>query len=197
MGILFNDYDQPRMSCIVAGIAALVLGAFGTCQAIGNKWKVSEGDRVGMVNKISEKGVFWNTWEGQMALEGVSSHGESLGANTWDFSIDNYFTFEQKDRLIKQLQDSMNSGQKVKINYQEMMQTWPWRSDTGYLIQSVTPLGIGTRSAESAGTGVANPAYKPRQTEFGIEVQVDGRNYYLKHDDSGKLRVTELKSVNE
>jgi len=199
MGIFTDESGDPKgcaIPALIAGLVALVLGISGTCTAIGNKWKVSEGDRVGMVNKISEKGMFWNTYEGQVALEGVSSNGKSLGANVWDFSIDNYFPKEKQEGLIKQLQDSMNSGQKVKIHYQEMMHTWPWRSGTGYLIQSVIPLSVGTSSNENKEADVARPVDEPKKTEFGVEVDVDGKKYYLRHDNSGKLKVIELRDIN-
>jgi hypothetical protein len=163
-----------------------------------NNWQISEGERTGMVNKVSTKGYFWKTWEGQMALEGIVSGSTSMGANIWDFSIDQQSRHgENKEELIKKLQDAINSGEKVKIRYLEMAKTWPWRSGTDHLIQGIdyvnntrqqsgeipTPQRLEkTTSEEYKGSG-------PR------EVIVDGRSYILKHDSYGKLKVMELKEV--
>ena len=49
----------------------------------GNNFEYSKGTRAGVINKFSEKGIVWKTYEGQIALEGIVSTGESVGANVW------------------------------------------------------------------------------------------------------------------
>ncbi len=172
----------------VLGIGLVVGGCTTTC-SITNRWKVSEGDRVGMVNKISRKGYFWDTFEGQMALEGISSSGSSIGANVWDFAIDNYWPQEKQDAIANQLREVMDSGQKVKIHYQEMACTLPWRSGSNHLIQSIEPIGSIEKAAVSA-ERPANANY--RQNPNGTAATIDGRHYLLWHDSNGYLKADVL-----
>ena len=112
---------------------------WAVCQGVGNNIHYSGGDRVGVINKISKKGVFWETYEGEMALEGLIG-GQSTGANLWDFSIDKQSRKgENVDSLYKVIKQYMEDGQRVKITYDQPFATWPWRSETDYLVQRVEP----------------------------------------------------------
>ncbi|MCK4552705.1 hypothetical protein KAT80_00690 [Candidatus Pacearchaeota archaeon] len=114
---------------------------FGSYQGIGNNIEYSGGQRVGVVNKISEKGLIWKTKEGQLSLEGRTSTGDYTGAGVWDFSIDKSAKHsENVDELYSQIEQQMENGQRVKITYKQPLATWPWRADTTYLVQSVEPL---------------------------------------------------------
>lgn len=185
---------------LAAGAAVIAAGTIfvGGCGAICNNWEVSKGERTGMVNKVSRKGYFWKTYEGQMALEGISSSGDSVGANVWDFSIDNNMAHgENIDNLTSKLGQYTDSGTKVKIKYVEMAGTWPWRSGTDHLIQGVEPVAVKTdRNYEVPATKLekelTTPDYK---NQIGKETTLDGRTYLLRHDKEGKLRITELKEV--
>ncbi len=193
MGLITDDDDNLSLGRILAcGIVLLGIGSglFLGCGSITNSWKYSEGDRVGMVNKVSKKGAIWKTNEGQMALEGIVSGGGSTGANVWDFSIDNYLPDDKQDELIKQLNTAMNAEQKVKIHYTEMFCTFPWRSGSNVLIQSVKPIQPAYPS-NSSNTSQEGETY--RKAVGSLEINLDGRDYQLKHDKSGKLKVTEMK----
>jgi len=114
---------------------------WGSYQGIGNNVEYSQGMRTGMINKISEKGLFWKTYEGQMALEGIVSGNNSVGANVWDFSFDRQARHgENPKELAEKIRQYLESGTKVKVTYVEPLATWPWRSGTDYLIQSVEPV---------------------------------------------------------
>ena len=190
MGMFTDDYGIKNT---VLGLSALLAGGvlmIGGCNVMNN-WKYSEGDRVGMVNKISKKGALWETYEGQMALEGISSSGQSLGANVWDFAIDNYLPESKRLELADKVRTYMDSGQKVKIHYVEMVKTLPWRSESDHLIQSIEPILVSGRIEQNpAELGVGL-----RVNLNGTDVYVDKRHYVLKHDADGKLKVLELKEV--
>jgi hypothetical protein len=195
MGLLTDDCGDFSLGrTLASGLVALTLlcGGVGGCTAITNNWQTSEGDRVGMVNKISKKGIFWKTYEGQMALEGVASGGNSVGANTWDFSIDNYLATEKQEDYTNQLRRVMDSGQKVKIHYKEMLCTFPWRSGSGVLIESIQPLNVRGIEAKVEKPYLETPVTKGNDS--GVTI-VDGKTYMLRHDASGKLRVTEMREV--
>ncbi|MFH1065391.1 MAG: hypothetical protein V1734_02695 [Nanoarchaeota archaeon] len=137
-------YAGSATRCIgrLAMDAALIYGiGWGACNAVGNSVEYSHGERTGMINKVSEKGLIWETYEGQMALEGIVSGNGSSGANVWDFSLDRQAKHgENTGELVQKLRDYMRAGQKVKVEYIEQLSTWPWRSETDYLIQSVEPI---------------------------------------------------------
>lgn len=130
---LFQLFGRWARTLFLSG--ALIWGGY---QGIGNNIKYSEGTRTGMINKISEKGLIWKTSEGQIALEGIVSGNNMIGANVWDFSIDRQSRHgENKKELVKKMRKYIDSGTKVKVDYIEPLTTWPWRSETDYLIQSI------------------------------------------------------------
>ena len=132
------DFFGRYVRTAAVGSALLWAG----CQAVGNSVEYSDGQRVGVINKISNKGLFWKTYEGEMALEGLVG-GNNVAANLWDFSIDNQSRRgENVDSLYSKIKKYQEEGTKVKITYKEPFATWPWRSETDYLIQTVEPLGI-------------------------------------------------------
>ena len=120
-------------------LAGVLIG--GGCQGIGNNIKYSQGQRVGVINKVSEKGLFWKTKEGQLSLEGRTSTGEQTGAGIWNFSLDNQARHgENTDSLYALIEQYMEEGKRVKITYTQPLTTWPWRAETTYLVQSVESL---------------------------------------------------------
>ena len=103
--------------------------------------RIFKGTRVGVINKFSEKGTFWKTNEGQLALEGIVSSGNQVGANVWDFSLDRQHRHDENtDALAVEIQGYLERGIKVKVKYIEPWTIWPWRGKTNYLIQSVEPV---------------------------------------------------------
>ena len=117
------------------------LTLWGGCNLAGNNFEYSKGARTGMINKFTEKGLIWKTYEGEMVLEGMVSGENYSGANIWDFSLDRQARHrENTEELAKKIQDYLESGTKVKVTYIEPFTTWPWRSETNYLIQDVEPI---------------------------------------------------------
>lgn len=140
MGI-FADKYRSRGSGSIIGLTtvAAILLKVGSCGLL-NSYEYSSGSRAGVVNKVSKKGLIWKTYEGQMALEGVVSSGGSVGANVWDFSIDNQARHgENVSELAEKLNDALDSGKKVKIKYTQVIGGWPWRGSTGHYVQSIEP----------------------------------------------------------
>lgn len=122
-------------------LALVGILTWGGYQSIGNNVEYSEGQRVGVINKISEKGLIWKTKEGQLSLEGRTSTGDYTGAGVWDFSIDKLAKHgENVDELYSQTKQEMENGQRVNVTYIQPLSTWPWRAETTYLVQSVEPL---------------------------------------------------------
>ncbi|MCE9507327.1 MAG: hypothetical protein K8R48_03285 [Alphaproteobacteria bacterium] len=119
----------------------LVLGAalvtsVGAMQSCSNDTTdpYSEGDRVGTVTKLSYKGFFNKSWEGELAMDNFKSSGE-------DGSTSNSFEFTVKDAdtaLVRQLQEAQENGDRVKLHYKEVWNHRPRFADTDYFITKVT-----------------------------------------------------------
>jgi hypothetical protein len=112
-------------------LSAAFIGAIG---ATGCSRVYSDGDRVGTVSKISYKGIFNKSWEGQLAMDNfvskkVGKHGHVM-TNTFEFSVDD-------PAVIKQLQDAQASGERVDLHYSQVMLQNPFVHNSSYMITGV------------------------------------------------------------
>lgn len=131
---------------IVLG-GALVFGGVKGCQA-SNKYEVSNGDRTGTVTKLSYKGLFHKSWEGEMATDSFSSAGEGRLSNTFAFTV--------KDiGLIDDLQEAQANGDRVVLHYSQKLTHNPWIQDSRYVVESVKIV------PKQAGEPVKLPVPKP------------------------------------
>lgn len=87
----------------------LVIGVILICSAyllIVLNWSYSKGDRVGYVQKFSEKGWLCKTWEGELQMLPVPG------------ALPEKFLFSVRDKaLINALNSSM--GKKVSLSYEQ------------------------------------------------------------------------------
>lgn len=93
----------------------------------------SKGFRAGTVIKLSEKGIVFKTYEGQLNMGMVVTDNAAASAtnNLWSFSV------EKNPELIKSLENAMLSGHRVKLNYKEKYLGFPWVGDTKYVVYGV------------------------------------------------------------
>lgn len=144
----YNHYGKrhPWGLYTIAGTVLGLISMIGSCEC-ANRYEYSTGTRTGMINKISRRGLFWKTFEGQMALEGIVSGGSQTGANVWDFSIDGSERQGEDEYLLaKKVEDALKAGTKVRVTYREPFWKWPWRGDTAYFIQNIESMN--TESAK-------------------------------------------------
>ena len=87
-------------------IPALMLIALAL---VGCKERYSEGEKVGNLIEFTEKGVFWDSWEGRlnMTQTGMNTSGEPFS-----FSFDN--DRKDQDSLIKLLYQARKSSTRHK-----------------------------------------------------------------------------------
>lgn len=92
----------------------------------------SDGSRAGELIKISEKGMVFKTYEGQLSLGGLSVGGEDNNetniGNLWDFSVTDDAVYKKMEAL---------RGKKVVVKYKEQYRAIPWKGDTKYIITDV------------------------------------------------------------
>ena len=140
---MFTNKRRSLRIGYITAVAVLAASAIWatSCRALNN-YEYAQGARTGMLNKVSKKGLLWKTYEGQMALEGIVSSGGGMGANVWDFSIDNQARHgENIEGLANQLNQALDNGEKVKLNYIQVLGGWPWRGSTGHYVQSIETIG--------------------------------------------------------
>ncbi len=109
-------------------ILVVVLAAFGY-------WKYyytySDGNRSGLLQKFSHKGNIFKTYEGELVLSSVASTSNvALASEKFFFSVTN-------DSVAKAMMNY--EGKRVKLHYTEKNGTLPWRGDSKYIVDAVTP----------------------------------------------------------
>ncbi|MCE1197591.1 MAG: hypothetical protein LWW85_01375 [Marinilabiliales bacterium] len=90
----------------------------------------SEGFRAGRLQKFSNKGFLFKTYEGEMILSSVrSAENVPLASEKFLFSVEE----EPVARKVEQLQ-----GEEVVVHYSEKNGLLPWRGDTRYIVDSIS-----------------------------------------------------------
>lgn len=120
--------DWIPIGFLIALVGCSIVGV-GTCAA-GCNPDYSEGVRVGTVYKLSNKGLIWKTWEGEMNLGGATSVEGRAAPNVWAFTV-------VKPELVKPIEDAAEKGYPVKVHYKQWwIEKYP-RTESGYEITSV------------------------------------------------------------
>ncbi len=91
----------------------------------------SEGSRVGHLVKISEKGLMFKTFEGELNLGGLNTANNTVGNYLWTFSVphSNRAAYDSLDAY---------QGKEVKLYYKQRVYTYPWQGDTDYFVEKVS-----------------------------------------------------------
>lgn len=121
----------------------------------------SNGERIGMITKFSQKGLIWSSWEGSLNTTQTGMNS----ATPFEFSVDNDVN---DPKVISTLDSAATEGWKVKIKYHE---TWGknWfsnRGETNYFVKEVEvldrdPMGsvFGNKSDNNTGGRVVDTVY--------------------------------------
>jgi hypothetical protein len=89
----------------------------------------SEGYRAGLLQKFSNKGAIFKTYEGEMILSSVSSTSNvAIASEKFFFSVPNKVLAIQFDTL---------QGRNVIVHYKEKNGPVFWRGDSNYLVDSI------------------------------------------------------------
>ena len=112
----------------VVAVAALV----GYFYFVSAGWTYSEGSRAGVVVKFSKKGSFgFKTHEGELSMGALAQGGVR---EKWAFSV-------EEGPMIKDVQDAMDHGKRVKLLYYEQYRIQSWKGKTTYFITGVERVG--------------------------------------------------------
>lgn len=124
-----TDY-RGELDLFKLTILVIVLALIGTpigCACTRNV-VYSRGTRDGVIQKFSEKGLFWKTYEGELALPGFRTRGEST-SNTFEFTV-------RPTGPVSQL-GSLPQDTQVRLHYTQYWWVFPWEGSTSYVIESV------------------------------------------------------------
>jgi hypothetical protein len=89
----------------------------------------SEGYRAGLLQKFSNKGAIFKTYEGEMILSSISSTSNvAIASEKFFFSVPNKVLAIQFDTL---------QGRNVIVHYKEKNGPVFWRGDSNYLVDSI------------------------------------------------------------
>ncbi|KAB1153152.1 6-phosphogluconate dehydrogenase [Tenacibaculum aiptasiae] len=111
---------MKKILALIIGVILLIAGIY---YAFIYYVPYSEGVRSGELIKISHKGVFVKTWEGEIS-QGIS------GAQIFSFSVE-----DKETAVIDNLKKYQ--GRYVKVTYKERFGTFFWLGDTKYFITKV------------------------------------------------------------
>ncbi len=88
----------------------------------------SEGNRAGLLQKFSYKGVMFKTYEGELIMSSIKSNQDvPLASEKFLFSVPDK---ELAEKLMKL------EGTMVVLHYREKNGVLPWRGETVYLVDS-------------------------------------------------------------
>lgn len=115
-------------------IGLLVLAALGlgATDLFVKSLTFSEGYRVGNIVKLSQKGVIFKTWEGQLNLGGVDADGQGGFSPIWNFSV-----YQSNEEVRQAIDRAVQDESRVKLYYREKFFTLPWRGDTKHFVYKV------------------------------------------------------------
>ncbi|GEM_PF-787606 len=135
---------------LVAGIIVVATGAI--------LWSASysSGSRTGRVIKLSNKGILFKTWEGELNMESLGHSKSTAGLSTvWQFSVD-----EASEKVLKELDSAMVNNLRVQLIYSEKYMLIKLRGETKYFITEVKFTDKQTKSEKSTFEKQLNAAPK-------------------------------------
>ena len=89
----------------------------------------SDGNRTGLLQKLSHKGTIFKTYEGELVLSSISSTaGVALASEKFYFSV--------ADKTVATKMESFE-GKKVKVHYLQKNGKLPWRGESEYIVDDV------------------------------------------------------------
>lgn len=108
----------------IVGILCLV-AAMSVAACIPN---YSNGTRVGVVTKVSKKGLFVKSWEGEM----VSAGGDGAGV------LSAPFVFNVDPSVVLQVEEAARSGARVEVTYRQWLVN-PLTIEHDHVVTAIAP----------------------------------------------------------
>ena len=122
-----TDNQKIALFFLVCG---LCLFGVASCNINGAMPGYSDGERTGVIVKISQKGVFFKSYEGEMNVGSMSSDKNGLMQPVrWLFST-------QDGKVAERIIEASRTGKSVTLKYREWLFS-PMRISTSYEVFEV------------------------------------------------------------
>lgn len=127
--IKVEDSQKTFLGCVGIILVACLLcgGCFVGC-SVATNYEYSSGFRDGSLVKLSTKGIFFKSHEGELATDGFKARG-STESNLWEFSVSDA-------EIVKELTE-MPTGTRLRLHYSQKLCHLPWVSSTEYFVTKV------------------------------------------------------------
>ncbi len=123
-----SSWHLGRKVLILLGVIILLIVLYGLFAA---NYVYSDGNRAGIVRKISRKGYVNKTWEGDLQI-GMTFPGQPVGGgDIWSF------TAENNPDVIQALETAAETGKRVSLHYREKRYQFAILGDTHYFVDRV------------------------------------------------------------
>jgi len=99
-------HPRRKLWALAAGLIALPIVAIGLYTVAALGWSYSDGERAGVLQKLSRKGWICKTYEGELALYVVPGVAPTI----WEFTV-------RDPAVVEQLNATL--GRRVSLHYQE------------------------------------------------------------------------------
>jgi hypothetical protein len=127
--IKVDDSQKTFFGCLgIILVACLCIGGcVGGC-SVAQNFEYSSGFRDGTLVKLSHKGIFFKTYEGELATQGFAGKGNHE-SNLFEFTI-------WDEKLFREL-EALPSGVPLRLHYSQKLWVPFWNGSTDHIIQSV------------------------------------------------------------
>ena len=123
------DRRRTGITKVIRTILILVVLGLGIFFYWKYAFTYSNGNRFGLLQKFSQRGTLFKTYEGEMVLSSVrSNQNVPLASEKFFFSVRNKSVAQQLMNM---------QGQYVTVHYKEKNGTLPWQGDSKYIVDSV------------------------------------------------------------
>jgi len=110
-------------------ILAIVIVLIVTLGYFKYGFTYSKGYRAGLLQKFSEKGLVFKTYEGEMILSSVQSNANvAIASEKFLFSVADDMVARQMEQI---------QGKHVVVHYREKNGALPWIGESYYIVDSV------------------------------------------------------------
>src|ERR1035437_1597478 len=125
--------DRKNIGCSIIVIVLILLAVIFSFTGLDKGY--STGERAGIINKFSEKGIIWKPGEGQLSMVSSLSVPGMLSfaaAGTWDFSVTD-------PAVAADINKAVESGKRVRLIYVQYLLA-PISQSTKYTVVKVDAL---------------------------------------------------------
>lgn len=131
---LFTWEEKLKMFAVFCIFGLIFLAVTIKCWG-GLNIEFSEGSRSGVLKKLSKKGVYWKTWEGELNLGYTESGTDDKGHQTLRPAI--FYFSVSSDAVAEKLKKAEIGGKRVTVDYKQYFMRGYDKGGTPYDVTNV------------------------------------------------------------